>query len=66
MNDELTDVDISYVSDKPLIACLPRTIWPILSLFLVFCYYFTHLNDREINQQYMRNKEKVCHTVKPV
>ena len=33
MNDEVTEADILHLSDKAVIASLPRTIWPIFSIF---------------------------------
>ena len=56
-------VDISYVSDKLVIARLSRTIWSIFSSFLIFCFYFTRLKAREISRQNMRNSENIGHVV---
>ena len=55
--------DIFYVSDKLVIARLSRTIWPIFSSFLIFCFYFTRLKAREISPQDMRNSENIGHIV---
>ena len=49
------------VSDKLVIAHLPRTIWPIFSSFLIFYCYFTRLKVCEINWQDMRNLENIGH-----
>ena len=61
MNEPI--VDILYVSDKLVITPLLRTIWPIFSSFLVFCYYFNRLNAGEISQQNVRNSDNIGHTV---
>ena len=53
----------SYVSNKLVIARLSRTIWPIFSLLLIFCFYFTHLKAHEISCQKMRDPENICHIV---
>ena len=37
INHESRDSRYLYVSDKLLIACLPLIIWPLFSLFIVFC-----------------------------
>ena len=63
INVELTETDIFYVSGKLVIARLSRTIWPIFSSFLIFCFYFTRLKAREISQQNMRNSENIGHIV---
>ena len=63
INVELTETDIFYVSGKLVIARLSRTIWPIFSLFLIFCFYFTRLKAREISRQNMRNSENIGHIV---
>ena len=55
--------DIFYVSDKLVIACLTRTIWPIFFSFLIFCFYFTCLKAREISWQNMRHSENIGHIV---
>ena len=39
-----------YVSNKLVIDRLPRTVWPIFSLFLLICFYFTRLNACEISK----------------
>ena len=39
-----------YVSSKLVIERLPRTVWPIFSLFLLICFYFTRLNACEISK----------------
>ena len=55
--------DIFYLSDKPVIARLSRTIWPIFSSFLIFCFYFTRLKACEISRQNMKNSENIGHIV---
>ena len=54
-------VNIFHVSDKLVIACLPLTIWPIFSSFLIFSCYFTRLKDYEISRQIMRNPRNIGH-----
>ena len=56
-------VDISYVSDKLVIARLSRTIWSIFFSFPIFCLYFARLKAREISRQNMRNSENIGHVV---
>ena len=51
------------VTRKLVISCLPRTIWPIFSLFFTFCYYFTRLKPPETKRQNMRNWENISHSV---
>ena len=55
--------DIFHDSDKLVIARLSRTIWPIFSSFLIFCFYFTRLKACEISRQNMRNLENIGHIV---
>ena len=38
----------THVSGKLVIAPLPRTLWPIFTLFLIFYRYFTSLKVRNI------------------
>ena len=45
--DESRAAAILNVSNKPVIARLPRTKWSILLLFLVFWCYFIHKKARE-------------------
>ena len=61
INVELTES--RYFSDKLVIARLSRTIWPIFSSFLIFCFYFPRLKAREISRQNMRNSENTGHIV---
>ena len=60
MNQET--IDILHVSDKLVIARLPRIIWSIFSSFLIFCCYFTHLKACEIRSQVgkISELEKYC------
>ena len=53
--------DIFHDSDKLVITRLSRTIWPIFSSFLIFCFYFTRLKACEISQQNMRNSTNIGH-----
>ena len=55
--------DIFHVSDKIVVARLPRTIWPIFPSFLIFYFYFTWLKARKISQENMRNSENIGHIV---
>ena len=50
----VTESRYFHDSDKLVIAHLSCTIWPIFSLFLIFCCYFTRLKAREISQQNMK------------
>ena len=59
----LQKADMFYISDKLVIARLSHTIWPVFSLFLIFCFYFTQLKAREIGRQNMRNSENIGHIV---
>ena len=52
--DKLSVNYILQVSDRLVTSCLPRTIWPIFSSFLVFCCYFTRLTSCKIGRQSMR------------
>ena len=58
INDKSTD-SRHFVRYKLVIPRLPRTIWSIFSSFLIFCYYFTHVKAREINQQNMEGSENI-------
>ena len=61
MNEQA--VDILYVANELIIACLPSTAWPIFSLFLRFCCYYFRLKSREISLQNMRNSQNIGHIV---
>ena len=56
-------VDILYGSEKLVIACLPRTIWPRFCPFLVFYYCFNQLLAREISRQNLINSENIGHII---
>ena len=47
-------VNTLYCSVKLVIESLPRSVCPVFSLFLVFYYYFNHLQIRKIRRQNLR------------
>ena len=46
-----THTHYARISKKLVIARLPHTIWPIFSLFLIFCLYLTRIKALQISQQ---------------
>ena len=57
----LQKVDILYIIDKLVIARLPRTIWPMFSLFSIFRIF--HLKAREISRQNIGDQENIGHSL---
>ena len=58
-NDELTDSEYFACLREASFECLPLSIWPTFSTFLIFCFYFSRLKAPKNT----RNSENIGHIV---